>query len=393
MDSAMLIRRRCLDALEVQLAEFPAVALLGPRQVGKTTLALQLARTRDSVYLDLESPADRAKLNNPELYLAGHAKKLVVLDEVQRLPDLFPVLRGLIDRGRRSGQGQGRFLILGSASIELIHQSSESLAGRIDFRELGGLDVLEVASEHCDSLWIRGGFPDSFLARSEAASSRWRQAFLRTYLERDIPQLGPRIPAETLRRFWTMLAHNQSGLLNAAELGRSLGVSGKSVARYLDLLVDLLLVRRLPPLHANVGKRLVKAPKVYIRDSGLVHTLLGLQDSEAVLGHPIAGASWEGFVLENLLNCAPPGSEAWFYRTAAGAELDLVLDLPGGQRWGIEVKRSTTPKLSRGFHQACSDLEPDRCCVVYPGTDRYPLLQGVDAIGLAELAAQLATIA
>ncbi|NDG74308.1 MAG: ATP-binding protein [Synechococcaceae bacterium WB8_1B_136] len=384
-----LIGRLALAQLETLLAQFPAVALLGPRQVGKTTLALQLAAKRPSVYLDLEAPADRARLSDPALYLASQANKLVVLDEVQRLPELFGSLRGLIDAGRRSGQANGRFLLLGSASMELMRQSSESLAGRLAFLELGGLNLLELEPRHHEALWIRGGFPDSALAASDPASSLWREAFLRTYLERDIPQLGPRIPAETLRRFWTMLAHGQGSLFNAAALGRSLGVSGKTVSGYLDLLVDLLLVRRLQPLHANVGKRLVKAPKLYVRDSGLVHTLLGLDDREAVLGHPVAGASWEGFVLENLITCAPQRSQAWFYRTAAGAEIDLVLDLPGGHRWAIEVKRSTAPRLGKGFHQARADLEPQRCFVVHAGEERFPLHEGVEAVGAAELAAEL----
>jgi predicted AAA+ superfamily ATPase len=384
-----LISRLALAELETRLAHFPAVALLGPRQVGKTTLALQLAAQRPSVYLDLEAPADQARLSDPSLYLASQAHKLVVLDEVQRLPGLFGSLRGLIDAGRRNGQSNGRFLLLGSASVDLIRQSSESLAGRISFLELGGLNLLEVAPQQREELWIRGGFPNSLLAPTEAASNLWREAFLRTYLERDIPQLGQRIPAETLRRFWTMLAHAQGSLLNAAALGRSLGVSGKTVGSYLDLLVDLLLVRRLQALHANVGKRLTKAPKVYVRDSGLVHTLLGLDNRDAVLGHPVAGASWEGFVLENLLQCAPGRSQAWFYRTAAGAEMDLVLDLPGGQRWAIEIKRSSAPRLSKGFHQARADLEPHRSFVVYAGDERFPLLEGVEAIGTAELAAAL----
>lgn len=384
-----LIHRQAQAKLATSLACFPAVALLGPRQVGKTTLALQLAASRASVYLDLEAPTDQARLSDPALYLTSQADKLVVLDEVQRLPELFSSLRGLIDAGRRSGQANGRFLLLGSASVELIRQSSESLAGRISFLELGGLNLLEVEPRQREDLWIRGGFPDSLLAADATASSLWREAFLRSYLERDIPQLGPRIPAETLRRFWTMLAHGQGSLLNAAALGRSLGVSGKTVSSYLDLLVDLLLVRRLQPLHANVGKRLVKAPKVFVRDSGLVHTLLGLDDREAVLGHPVAGASWEGFVLDNLLQCAPGRSQAWFYRTAAGAEMDLVLDLPGGQRWAIEIKRSSAPRLSKGFHQARIDLQPHRSFVVYAGDGRYPLPEAVEAIGAAELAAAL----
>ena len=376
-----LLRRR--------LEQFPAVALLGPRQVGKTTLALQLAATTPSLYLDLEASADLARISEPSLFLQRHADKLVILDEVQRLPGLFAELRGLIDAGRRQGQANGRFLLLGSASVELIRQSSESLAGRIAFLELGGLHALELGADALDKLWIRGGFPGSTLAATDGDSAEWRRQFIRTYLERDIPQLGPRLPAETLRRFWTMLAHGQGSLLNAAELGRSLGVDGKTVGRYLDLLVDLLLVRRLPPLLANVGKRLVRSPKVLVRDSGLVHTLLGLGDDDAVLGHPVAGASWEGFVIETLLAVAPQGCQGWFYRTAAGAEIDLVLEWSPQRRWAIEVKRSLSPRLGKGFHQARADLQPERTFVVTPSATGYPLADGVEVMGLAELAAVL----
>src|SRR6185437_2622084 len=265
---ARMIPRRLLPALTTALAESPAVALLGPRQSGKTTLALEVAESRSSIYLDLESEADRAKLAEPELYLAQHADKLVILDEIQRTPELFQSLRGLIDTGRRRGQGKGRFLVLGSASIDLLKQSSESLAGRIRYLELAPLDAGEVGRELLDTLWLRGGFPESLLADSDAASLRWRVDFIRTYLERDIPQLGPRIPAETLRRLWTMLSHQQGDLLNTAALARSLAVDGKTVAAYLDLLVDLLLVRRLAPWHGNVRKRLVKSPKVYVPTAG-----------------------------------------------------------------------------------------------------------------------------
>ena len=376
-----LLRRR--------LEQFPAVALLGPRQVGKTTLALQLAATTPSLYLDLEASADLARISEPSLFLQRHADKLVILDEVQRLPGLFAELRGLIDAGRRQGQANGRFLLLGSASVELIRQSSESLAGRIAFLELGGLHALELGADALDKLWIRGGFPGSTLAATDGDSAEWRRQFIRTYLERDIPQLGPRLPAETLRRFWTMLAHGQGSLLNAAELGRSLGVDGKTVGRYLDLLVDLLLVRRLPPLLANVGKRLVRSPKVLVRDSGLVHTLLGLGDADAVLGHPVAGASWEGFVIETLLAVAPQGCQGWFYRTAAGAEIDLVLEWSPQRRWAIEVKRSLSPRLGKGFHQARADLQPERTFVVTTSATGYPLADGVEVMGLAELAAVL----
>jgi len=389
-----MITRRCVSALATGLAEAPAVALLGPRQVGKTTLALEMARQlegkRPAIYLDLESETDRAKLSEPELYLAQHADKLVILDEIQRTPQLFRSLRGLIDAGRRQGQGTGRFLILGSASIDLLKQSSESLAGRIRYLELVPLDAGEVGGERVDALWLRGGFPDSLLANSDGASLRWRQDFIRTYLERDIPQLGPRIPAETLRRLWTMFAHQQGGLLNASVLARALAVDGKTVASYLDLLVDLLLVRRLSPWHGNVLKRLVKSPKVYIRDSGLVHALLGIGDREALLAHPVAGGSWEGLAIESLIAAAPIGTEAYFYRTAAGAEIDLLLKLPGQRApWAIEVKRGLAPKMERGFYLACEDVQPERRWVVYGGAERFPLANTVEAVSLVDLCKEL----
>jgi hypothetical protein len=385
-----MISRRLLPALTSALDEVAAVALLGPRQAGKTTLALEVARARPAVYLDLESEIDRAKLSEPELYLSEHQDELVILDEIQRTPQLFRSLRGLIDAGRRRGRGRGRFLVLGSASIDLLKQSSESLAGRIRYLELAPLDAGEVGHERLDTLWVRGGFPESLLADSDAASLRWRTDFIRTYLERDIPQLGPRIPAETLRRLWTMLAHQQGGLLNAAALARALAVDGKTVAAYLDLLVDLLLVRRLSPWHGNVRKRLVKSPRVYVRDCGLVHALLGIGDREALLAHPVAGGSWEGLAIESLIGAAPDGSEAHFFRTAAGAEIDLVLKLPGHRKpWAIEVKRGLAPKLERSFHLACDVVRPERRLVVYGGGERFPLGQGVEAVSLSELSEEL----
>ncbi|MCB1766388.1 MAG: ATP-binding protein [Candidatus Competibacteraceae bacterium] len=387
-----MIPRRLQAVLNQHLDQYPAVALLGARQVGKTTLAQVIAATRPSIYLDLESAADHAKLTDPDLYLADHEDKLVILDEVHRLPGLFQNLRGLIDRGRQRGHRTGRFLLLGSAAIDLLKQSGETLAGRIAYIELDPIDALEINRADLDTLWIRGGFPDSLLATDATLSLQWRRNFIRTYLERDIPQLGPRIPAETLRRFWTMLAHHQGGLFNAAELARGLGVDGKTVARYLDLLVDLLLVRRLPPWHVNMGKRLIKSPKVYVRDSGILHALLGLPDKEAVLGHPVIGFSWEGFVVETLLRIAPWGTEANFYRTAAGAEVDLVLTLPASRVWAIEIKRSLAPKLERGFHSACADLEPEQCFIVYSGAERFRVSAHVQAINLVDLSAMLADL-
>ncbi|MBK5219959.1 MAG: ATP-binding protein [Thermoleophilia bacterium] len=385
-----MIQRRIAAGLERLLTQSAAVVLTGPRQVGKTTLALDLARDRPSTYLDLESEADRARLADPELYFNDHAQELLILDEIQRTPGIFESLRGTIDRGRREGRGTGRFLLLGSAAIDLLAQSSETLAGRVAFAELAPLDPTEVGREHLDRLWVRGGFPESFLAADADASLRWRRDFIRTYLERDIPQLGPRIPAETLRRFWTMLAHQQGGLLNAAQIASGLGVSGVTVNAYLDLMVDLLLVRRLPPRLTNAGKRLVRSPKVYVRDSGLTHALLGLTDKEAVLGHPVAGASWEGMAIESLAGVAGDRAEASFYRTSGGAEVDLVLTWPDGREWAIEVKRSLAPKVTRGMRSSLEDIEPERSFVVYPGTERFPLAEAIEAIDLVGLCDEVA---
>jgi len=382
-----MIPRRLTERLTYSLRHEAAVVLLGPRQAGKTTLALQIGKSRPSDYLDLERPTARAKLADPGTYLAGHENELVILDEIQRAPEIFQLLRGVIDEGRRSGKGEGRFLLLGSASMDLMRQSGESLAGRIAYRELGPLDTTEVDPADTEKLWLRGGFPRSFLAESDALSLERRHDFILTYLERDVPQFGARVPAETLRRFWTMLAHNQSQLFHASNLARGLGLDVRTINSYLDLLVDLLLVRRLPPWHGNVGKRLVKSPKVYIRDSGIAHALLGIRDKDSLLAHPVVGQTWESFVAETLITSAPDGTEACFYRTHAGAEIDLVLTLPGRLKpWAIEIKRSTVPALERGFHVACEDLQPSARFVVHPGDERFSLARGVDAIGLVELA-------
>ncbi|TXF10501.1 ATP-binding protein [Pelomicrobium methylotrophicum] len=387
-----MIDRRLLPEVLAALDEAPAACLLGARQVGKTTLALAIARKRDALYLDLESPRDRARLDDPEGYLERHLDKLVILDEVHRTPGLFPPLRGLIDRARRRGLRAGRYLLLGSASLSLLRQAGESLAGRVRFLELAPLDLLEAAAIPPDRLWLRGGFPESVLAPSDERSLRWREDFIRTYLERDIPQFGPRLPSETLRRFWVMLAHRQGNPYNASELARNLGLDTRTVNRYVDLLVDLFLARRLPPWHANIGKRLVKSPRLYVRDCGLVHALLGIEALDGLLEHPVVGASWEGFVIENLLVVAPEGTQAYYYRTSGGAEIDLLLELPRGVRWAVEVKRSSAPVATRGFYEACSDVRPKRRFVVYPGTERFPLAGGVEAVPLSALAAELAAM-
>lgn len=358
------------------------MALLGPRQSGKTTLALAAAeaRGRPFVYLDLESEQDRARLAQPELYFSDHTDRLVILDEVHRAPGLFPVLRGQIDRNRRAGRRTGQYLLLGSASLDLLKQSGETLAGRIAYLELTPFTLRETTHLSPDTVWVRGGFPESLLATDEPRSLRWRQDFIRTYLERDIPQFGPRIAAETLRRFWGMLAHQQGGLLNTAHLARNLGIDGKTAASYLDLLVDLLLVRRLPPWHANLGKRLVKSPKVYVRDSGLVHALLAIPDKETLLAHPVIGQSWEGFVVENLLDNTPDGVQGYFYRSSGGAEIDLLLAWPGDRLWAVEIKRSLAPKAERGFHSACVDLAPERKLIIYPGEESYRLAEDIEVM-------------
>ncbi|NCA89065.1 MAG: ATP-binding protein [Gammaproteobacteria bacterium] len=385
-----MIPRSVRSKIEAALAHQAAVALIGPRQVGKTTLAHEIATTRPSIYLDLEATADRDKLADPVLFLGKQTDKLVVLDEIHRVPALFEALRGIIDAGRRAGIRTGRFLILGSAAIDLLRQSGETLAGRIAYVDIAPLTAVEVEPTDLTRLWLRGGFPDSFLSATDGDSLDLRESFIRTYLERDVPMFGPRIPAETLRRLWTMLAHNQGTLLNASRLASGLSISAPTVTSYIDLLVDLLLVRRLPPFHANVGKRLVKSPKTYVRDSGLTHALLNIETYEDLLGHPVSGPSWEGFVIENLIAAASGRTLASFYRTAAGAEIDLLLEL-GGQRgtWAVEIKSGLSAKPQRGFYQALEDVQPARAFVVHAGEDSYPISDDIEAIGLRELAGLL----
>lgn len=397
-----MIRRRATEEIKSALRRQPAVALTGPRQSGKTTLALEIAAGQRAIYLDLEMEEDRELLRSPAAYLTRHLDELVVIDEVQNMPHLFEELRGAIDRGRREGYEAGRFLLLGSASIELITRW-ETLAGRIAYVDLGPFDVTEVIDEpgttrdsaaapsipEVERLWSRGGFPRSFLASDDSDSFAWRREFIRSCVDRYLPELGPRLPAATIERLWAMLAHQQGGLLNKSQLAEGLDINGRTVTRYVDALVDLLLVRRLEPRVANVRKRLTRSPKVYIRDSGLIHTLLRIDDPEALLRHPVAGPSWEGMVIENIIGLAGQEAIPGFYRTVAGAEIDLVLDWHGGEVWAIEIKRSAVPTPGKGFYSALQDVKPDRAFVVYPGTRRFPIAPDVEALSLPDIASEI----
>ncbi|VAX11326.1 hypothetical protein MNBD_GAMMA26-898 [hydrothermal vent metagenome] len=387
-----MIERWITNKLEQTVQCTPAVALLGARQVGKTTLAQTIAHNYSSLYLDLESPEDLVKLSDPTAFLSQHCNKLVILDEIQRAPDLFMVLRGLIDKNRRTGRQNEQFLLLGSASMDLLRQSSESLAGRISYIEMTGLNLLEVPAEQPEQiqqLWLRGSFPNSYLADTDAFSMDWLEHLIRTYLERDIPQMGFRVPATRLRRLWTMLAHLQGETINYSTLGRNLEVDGKTIHHYLDILVDLLLVTRLEPWHVNVKKRLIKSPRFYIRDSGILHRLLGISNYDALLSNPVIGKSWEGFIIENILSVLPNGVEAYFYRTAAGAEIDLILRISSTELWAIEIKSGTAPKIGRGFHQACEDIQATQKYVVYGGHDEFPVKHNTTMISLQKLMMQL----
>ncbi|NML19476.1 ATP-binding protein [Pseudoflavitalea sp. G-6-1-2] len=383
-----MIRRRLEARILSVLRRSPAMALTGPRQVGKTTLALDIGEKIPAIYLDLENRLDLQKVSNIEAFHEENRDKLIILDEVQRTPEIFAPLRGIIDKERRKGNKSGHFLFLGSASMVLLRQSGESLAGRIAYSELFPIDVLEYANnseEKLNSLWVRGGFPESLLADSDENSLAWRLDFIKTYLERDIPQLGPRIPARTLERLWTMLAHNQGGILNSSQLARNLEVSSPTVHRYLDLMVDLLLIRRLEPWFSNIGKRLVRAPKIYIRDSGITHALLNIKNYNELLGHPVVGTSWETFVIENIFSVLPVWCHPFFYRSPGGAEIDLILEFGGKEKWAIEVKRKTVPVVSKGFHIGCEDIKADRKFVVYSGQDRFSMGNDITAIPLHEL--------
>ena len=384
-----MYQRWITDKLKAAIKRYPAVALLGPRQVGKTTLAHLIAKQRDAVYLDLESPADQMKLRDPLSFLSSHGEKLIILDEIQRVPDLFMSLRGLIDENRRAGRSGEQFLLLGSASMDLLKQSSESLAGRICYIGVSGFNLLEVNrvdggrdDNSIRRLWFRGGFPESFLSHSDWEGMEWLDMFVRTYLERDLPQFGIRIPAARLRRLWIMLAHLQGENVNYSKLAANLEVDSKTVSHYLDILVDLLLVRRLLPWHTNVKKRLVKSPRFYIRDSGIVHHLLGITDSDSLLSNPVLGKSWEGFVIENILSILPDRVVPHYYRTASGAEIDLVLNLSSEERWAIEIKYGLAPKIPNGFHIAAADVQATRKLIVYSGQDEYLIEKNTTVISL-----------
>ena len=353
----------------------PVTALLGPRQCGKTTLARQIAATQESHYFDLESPSDQRRLQNPELLL-GSLQGLVILDEIQQMPGLFEILRVMVDRPDH----QSRYLILGSASPDLVKGVAESLAGRVEFIELAGFDLSEIGDDEAQRLWLRGSFPRSFLAGSDDDSRAWREGFVRTFLERDIPQLGMTIPTVQMRRFWTMLAHLHGQTWNGSELGRAMGLTDKTVRRYLDILTGTYMVRQVQPWYENISKRQVKSPKVYLRDSGLLHRLLDIDTDHALRGHPRVGASWEGFALEQVLGRVRP-AEAYFWATYSGAELDLLF-FSGGRRYGVEFKFSDAPRSTRSMNVAVEYLSLERLWVVYPGLEQYPIDEKITVLPL-----------
>ena len=386
-----MLERQITKKLQAAIAQVPAVVLLGARQVGKTTLAKTIAKSVDSIYLDLEAPEDLLKLSDPASFLSIHANKLVILDEIQRSPELFPVLRGLIDKNREQGRTAGQFLLLGSASMALMRQSSESLAGRISYIEMSGLNLAEIDSnqQSRQTLWLRGGFPDSYLAADDNLAMDWLENLVRTYLERDVPQMGFRVPAARLRRLWTMLAHLQGETINYSKLASNLEVDAKTASNYIDILTDLLLVRRLDPWHTNVKKRLVKSPRFYVRDSGILHRLLGINSYDALLSNPVLGKSWEGFVVENILSVLPSRAESYFYRTAAGAEVDLVIKMPSSEIWAIEIKYGLAPKLGKHYSQICDDVGATHKYILYGGDDEFPVGKNVKIISLSGLMERL----
>ena len=371
-----MIKRKLLSNLEKSFKFSPIIGLLGSRQVGKTTLAKELQKKfKNSIYIDLELPSDLNKLNDAEFYLGQNLDKLIIIDEIQRKKELFPILRALVDVNRKPGM----FLLLGSSSPDLIRQSSESLAGRIVYHELSPFLLSEIATNQKNEkkLWLRGGYPESFLASENDFSTLWRNSFIQTYLERDIPQLGFQVPAMQLRKFWTMLAHNHGQIWNASKIGNAMGVSSPTAKNYLEILNETFIIRNLPPYYKNIKKRLIKSPKIYIRDSGILHTLLNIKTFDDLLGHPIAGYSWEGFIIEQIINNFQDKYEPNFYRTNAGAELDLVLTRPNEDPIGIEIKLSLTPKLGKSFWNSFNDVECKKGYVIYPGDEVYKISEEV----------------
>jgi predicted AAA+ superfamily ATPase len=386
----MMIERSLERQIIQALNTVPVVSILGPRQVGKTTLALEMANNKldkEVVYLDLELDSDLAKLNEPEDYLKRFNNKLLIIDEVQRKPDLFRVLRSLVDIRKRGGERAGHFLLLGSASRDLLQHSTETLAGRIRYLELSPFSIPEVYQHDpegldIDRLWLRGGFPDSYLASTEDESWDWRSDFIATYVERDIPLMGPKVPAARMKRFWSMLAHWHGQQVNMSSLGKSLEVDHKTIRSYLDILTDFFMVRQLQPWSGNTKKRLVKSPKVYIRDSGILHRLLNISDHETLLGHPVLGTSWEGFVLESIISSLSSKWQYSYYRTSSQAEIDLILEGPKREVIAIEVKRSSSPKVTKGFHLASEDIKATKKFVIYSGQDRFQLKDDTKVISL-----------
>lgn len=386
-----MIWRELETPLREAMTNVPVVALLGPRQVGKTTLALELTAgwSKKTAYLDLELDSDLSRLDDTEAYLRRFENQLLIIDEVQRKPDLFRVLRGLVDIRSRVGEAGGQFLLLGSASRDLLQHSSETLAGRIRYLELSPFTASEIYRVdpvvfNPNRLWLRGGFPRSYLAATDDDSWEWRNDFISSYVERDIPLMGPQVPATRMKRFWTMLAHYHGQQMVYVDLAKSLEVSHPTIRNYLDILTDFYMVRQVPPWSGNTKKRLVKSPKIYLRDTGLLHKLLNISDFEGLLAHPVVGASWEGFVVENVINRLSNKWQYSYYRSASQSEIDLVLEGPGGKVWAVEIKRSTAPVPAKGFHTAAQDIGANRKFVVYGGTESYPLSNQTEANGLID---------
>ena len=392
-----MIERYLKKNLIYALERMPVVALLGPRQVGKTTLALNIAKNfkKEAKYLDLELDSDLVKLDEAEAYLRRFDNKLLVIDEVQRKPDLFRLLRGIVDFRKRAGEKTGQFLLLGSASRDLIQHSSETLAGRLRYIELAPFSAIELnktGQKSLETLWLRGGFPDSYLAATDDDSWDWRSDFIASYLERDIPLMGPNVSTTTMRRLWSMLAHNNGQQVNYSKLGESLGFSYKTIKNYIDTLTDFYMLRQVRPWAGNTKKRLVKSPKIYLRDTGIAHRFLNITDMEDLLGHPGVGASWEAFVIENILRLVSDKWQYSYYRSTAQAEIDLVLEGPQKEILAIEIKRSIAPKVSKGFHYASDDIEATEKIVIYPGTEQFPLGNDVEVVGMPAFIQKIAEI-